>query len=292
VVETSPTERPELFWATVGGMGLTGVVLEADLALRPIAASSLLVDTDRAADLDEVLALMADDRRFHYSVAWIDLMARGRHLGRSVLTRGDFAPDGGLDYRASVVVTAPPVPVGFVNQASIRAFNEAWFRKAPKRRRDERQSIPTFFHPLDMIGRWNRMYGPRGFLQWQPVVPLGREDVLRAIVERFAAASVPTFVNVLKRFGPGNPGPLSFPLEGWTLSLDIPATAKQLAPLLDELDLLVADAGGRVYLAKDSRLRAELLPVMYPRLDEWRAVRDDVDPKHRFQSDLARRLKL
>jgi len=297
VATCSPTERPELFWATAGGMGLAGVILDADVALSPIGSATLLVDTDQAADLDEVMALMADDGRYHYSVAWIDLLSTGRHLGRSVLTRGDFAAPalGDADpfaYAAAVRLTAPPVPSGLLNRTTIRAFNEAWFRKAPRRRRDERQSIATFFHPLDLVGQWNRLYGRRGFLQWQPVVPLGAEQLLRAIIERLAGAGVPTFLSVLKRFGPGNPGPLSFPMEGWTLSLDIPAGAKQLAPLLDELDVQVADAGGRVYLAKDSRLRPELVPVMYPRLDEWRAAREAADPQRRMQSDLARRLHL
>ena len=292
VTTCSAAEQPELFWATVGGMGLTGVVLDVDLALAPIGSSAVLVDTDRAADLDEVMALMAGDRDYHYSVAWIDLSAKGRHLGRSVLTRGDFAPSGSLAYDARVLASAPPVPASFVNRASIRAFNEVWFRKAPKRRRAERQSIPTFFHPLDMAGHWNRLYGPRGFLQWQPVIPLGAEDVLRAIVERIAHSGIPTFVNVLKRFGAANDGPLSFPIPGWTLSFDIPAGARDLPPLLDELDVLVADAGGRIYLAKDSRVRADLVPVMYPRLDEWREARDKADPDRVMQSDLARRLKL
>jgi decaprenylphospho-beta-D-ribofuranose 2-oxidase len=293
VVTCSATEEPELFWATVGGMGLTGVVLDVDLALKPIGCSSLLVDTDRADDIDEVMALMTEgDDRYRYSVAWIDLSAKGRQLGRSVLTRGDFAPSGSLDYSAKVIASAPPVPASLVNRATIRAFNEAWFRKAPKRRRDERQSIPTFFHPLDMAGHWNRLYGPRGFLQWQPALPLGAEDALRTIVERIAQSGIPTFVNVLKRFGPANDGPLSFPIEGWTLSFDIPTGARDLAPLLDELDVLVTDAGGRIYLAKDSRLRADLVPVMYPRLDEWRAARDRFDPKRVMQSDLARRLNL
>src|SRR4051794_2353076 len=220
VVTCSPVDEPDLFWATAGGMGLTGVVLDVDLALAPIGSSSLLVDTDRAADLDEVMALMADgDSRYRYSVAWIDLMATGKGLGRSVLTRGDFAPPAAgemdpLAYDARVLVQAPPVPVGLVNRASIMAFNEAWFRKAPRQRRDERQSIPTFFHPLDLLGRWNRMYGPRGFLQWQPVVPIGAEHVLTAIVEAIATSGTPTFVNVLKRFGPGNQAPLSFPMAG------------------------------------------------------------------------------
>jgi decaprenylphospho-beta-D-ribofuranose 2-oxidase len=167
-----------------------------------------------------------------------------------------------------------------------------WFRKAPARRRDELQTIPTFFHPLDMVGRWNRVYGPAGFLQWQFVVPFGAEATLRRVVEELSRSGCTSFLAVLKAFGESDPAPLSFPAPGWTLALDIPAGVPGLAPLLDRLDDQVAAVGGRVYLAKDSRMRAELVPAMYPRLAEWRAVCDRVDPEHRITSDLDRRLDL
>lgn len=301
-VQVSPTHDPELFWATAGGMGLTGVIIEAEVALTRIETSMLRVDTDRAPDLDAVLGLMSEgDAEYPYSVAWIDLAATGRHLGRSVLGRGRFARVedllgrmrlAPLAYGPSTRITAPPVPFSVLNRMSVRAFNEIWYRKSPTRRRGELQSIPQFFHPLDMIGAWNRLYGPNGFLQWQPVVPLGAEDLLRRIVERLAASGCASFLAVLKRFGAANPAPLSFPIEGWTLSLDIPAGARGLHERLDEMDRWVADAGGRVYLAKDSRLRAELVPVMYPRLEEWRAICQRVDPDGVLQSDQSRRLRL
>jgi decaprenylphospho-beta-D-ribofuranose 2-oxidase len=303
VVEIGPDLDAELFWATAGGMGLTGVVVDATFACPRVGSSRLLVDTDRAANLDAVVDLMATgDHAYDYSVAWIDLMATGAAMGRSVLTRGRFAASeeaaaagatDPFDYRAGVLVQAPPlVPPGLLNRWSIRAFNEVWFRKAPVRRRDELQTIPQFFHPLDMVGGWNRMYGPRGFLQWQFVVPFGAEEDLRRIVEELSSAGCTSFLAVLKRFGPGNAGPLSFPMEGWTLALDIPTGVPGLGPLLDRLDEVVVATGGRVYLAKDSRMRPELLSTMYPRLDEWRAVRHRVDPGGRLQSDMARRLRL
>ena len=294
----------DLFWATTGGMGLTGAILDVEVQLIRIASPALVVDTDRSADLDGVLALMEEgDDRYRYSVAWIDCLARGRHLGRSVLTRGDFAPaadgrpgDGrpgdGRAYDARVRVTAPPLfPSGVVNAWTMRAFNEAWYRKAPARRRGELQTIPQFFHPLDGVGGWNRLYGRRGFVQYQFVVPFGAENALRVAVERLSAAGAASALAVLKRFGPGSEGHLSFPAAGWTLALDLPVTPA-LGPLLDGLDEVVANAGGRVYLAKDSRLRPELVPVMYPRLGEWRAVRDRVDPRGVLASDLDRRLHL
>jgi decaprenylphospho-beta-D-ribofuranose 2-oxidase len=239
------------------------------------------------------MALMAEgDHRYHYSVAWIDCLARGRNLGRSILTRGDFADDGDLSYDASVIVDAPPVfPSGLVNPWTVRLFNEAWYRKAPRHRVGERQTIPQFFHPLDGVGHWNRLYGPRGFLQWQCVVPFGAEETLRRTIERLSAAGAGSPVTVLKRFGPADPGPLSFPAPGWTLALDL-AVVPGLNELLDELDDDIVGAGGRLYLAKDSRVRRELVPAMYPRLAEWRSVRDRVDPDGVLTSDLDRRLDL
>ena len=302
-VEVGPDLDPELFWATAGGMGLTGIVREATFRCKPIGSSRVLVDTDRCPDLDSLMALLLEEDEAHpYSVAWIDLVATGAAMGRSVLTRGRFAradelegeaADDPLAYHPLVLASAPPwAPEGLLNRLSIRAFNELWFRRAPERRRDEVQSIGQFWYPLDLVRGWNRLYGTPGFVQWQCVLPDGAEDVLRRVVERIATSGSSSFLAVLKRFGPANPGPLSFPDQGWTLALDIPVTGFDLGSLLDELDGTVADAGGRIYLAKDGRLRPELLPTMYPRLDEWRAVRDRVDPDGVLRSDLSVRLGL
>jgi decaprenylphospho-beta-D-ribofuranose 2-oxidase len=298
----TPDGTPAEFWATCGGMGLTGPVLEATLALRPIASSRLAVDTDRLEDLDHLLAHLRDGQARHrYSVAWIDLLAGGASLGRSVLTQGDFAPADALPRRLAAEPLAydprPPVPVppgppGLLNRASVRAFNELWFRKAPKQRRGELQAIPTFFHPLDLLAGWNRLYGPHGFVQWQCQLPFGAEAALQTCVEALSGEGTASFLAVLKTLGPADPGPLSFPDEGWTLALDVPAGSVEVGALLRRLDHVVADAGGRAYLAKDSHLDPALVPVMYPRLDEWRAVRDRMDPDRRFQSDLAARLEL
>lgn len=296
----SPTKDPDVFWATLGGLGLTGVVVAADIALVPVESSRLLVDTSRIPDIDALVAAMVEaDRTATYSVAWIDLMAGGSRLGRSVLTTADFAPadavsgDDPLAYRARSPLTVPPwVPRGLLRPAAVRAFNEAWFRRAPRHRRAELQTISRFFHPLDGVRDWNRVYGRDGFLQWQMVVPDGAEATLRRIVERISDSSAPSFLAVLKRLGPENAGPLSFPMKGWTLAADFPAAPPELPGLLDELDRQVVEAGGRIYLAKDGRLDPALVPLMYPRLQQWREVQHRVDPDSRWQSDMGRRLGL
>ncbi|CAL9482506.1 FAD-binding protein [Streptomyces sp. enrichment culture] len=294
-----------LFDATAGGMGLTGVILTATLRLQPVETALMSVDTERADDLDDLMArLTATDHRYRYSVAWIDLLARGRATGRAVLTRGDHAPLDALParsrarraplaFRTSRLPATPDfLPGGLLGRTSVGLFNEVWYRKAPRCSRGRLQRISTFFHPLDGVPHWNRVYGRGGFVQYQFVVGHGREEALRRIVGRISGRRCPSFLAVLKRFGAADPGWLSFPVPGWTLALDIPARLPGLGAFLDELDEEVAHAGGRVYLAKDSRLRPELLAAMYPRLDDFRALRAELDPRGVFVSDLARRLAL
>jgi decaprenylphospho-beta-D-ribofuranose 2-oxidase len=303
IVRIGPDRDAPLFWATVGGMGLTGVILSATFSLLPIATSLMSVDTDRLADLDALMAAMSDgDDDYRYSVAWLDPLAKGGALGRAVLTRGDHARIEQLDakrlidplaYAPRQLGAVPPLvpPRGVINHATVTAFNEVWFRKAPARRRDELQSIATFFHPLDMVGAWNRVYGRRGMVQYQFVVPLGEEAAMRTVIERLSASGAPSFLTVLKRFGAGNAAPLSFPAPGWTLAIDVPV-ADGLRDLLHQLDEVVLAAGGRHYLAKDAHTTADAIARGYPRLAEWKAVRHSVDPAGVWQSDLSRRLGL
>ncbi|MER6095296.1 FAD-binding oxidoreductase [Streptomyces sp. NPDC001728] len=294
-----------LFDATTGGMGLTGVILSATLRLLPVETSYVSVDTERARDLDDLMArLTATDHRYRYSVAWIDLLARGSATGRAVLTRGDHTPYDALPrrhrarraplaFRPGRLPAPPPyVPGGLLGRGSVGLFNEFWYRRAPRRSTGAVQSLSAFFHPLDGIPHWNRIYGREGFVQYQFVVPYGREEALRRVVRRIADRGCPSFLAVLKRFGAGDPGWLSFPLPGWTLALDLPTGLPGLGAFLDALDEEVVGAGGRVYLAKDSRVRPETLAAMYPRLDAFRALRAELDPRSVFTSDLARRLDL
>lgn len=302
VADVGPDNNPALFWATIGGMGLTGIVLSATIRLIPIETSRMSVDTDRLPDLDSLLAAMSSgDDNYRYSVAWVDLLARGKSLGRSVLTRGDHAVaaqlsprDDAFAYDPRHLVSVPPFapPTGVLSYPAVAAFNELWYRKAPRHREQEVQNIATFFHPLDGVGSWNRLYGARGMVQYQFVVPMDRDDVLRNAVQLLSAARVACFLAIIKRFGPGNPAPLSFPIPGWTLTLDASSAASGLPELFAQLDELVLEAGGRHYFAKDAHIGPEAVRRGYPRLAEWRATRDAVDPQRKWQSDLARRLGL
>jgi decaprenylphospho-beta-D-ribofuranose 2-oxidase len=302
IVSVSPERDPNLFWATAGGMGLTGVVTGAKLRLIPIETSWMQVDGQRFTRLEDLMSTMeSTDDQYRYSVAWLDCL--GRHHGgiRSVLTRGDHAPSDALPERLrarSREVPGPPklrvprpVPGRLVNRMSVWALNEAWFRVSSTSLGVIRP-LSSFFHPLDGVESWNLLYGPHGFVQYQFVVPPPRRDIVEDAVGAIATSGLPSFLAVLKRFGPGTPGPLSFSQEGWTLALDFPLGPPHLPGLLDRLDELVGGAGGRVYLAKDARLRPELVEVMYPRLGELHAVARRVDPHAVLASDLSRRLGL
>ncbi|MFF9348169.1 FAD-binding protein [Streptomyces sp. NPDC014734] len=299
------TVRPgtDLFDATAGGLGLTGVILSAALRLHPVTSGWMSVDTERAVDLDDLLARLASgDHRYRYSTAWVDLLARGRSTGRAVLTRGEHTPRYALpaharrtpfDFRPALWPAAPVlVPSGPLGRASVALLNEVRYRRAPDYRVNGLQRLSAFFHPLDGAPHRNRLYGRAGFVRYQFVVGHGQEEALRRIVRRISHRRCSSPLASLKRFGTGDPGWLSFPVPGWTLALDLPAGLPGLGRFLDSLDEEVAGAGGRVCLAKDSRLRPEMLAAMYPRLDAFRALRAELDPSGAFRSDLSRRLSL
>lgn len=299
VLLVSPSHEPDLFWATVGGMGLTGFVTSATIQLLRIETDQVLVDTERFDGLDQVLAAMSErDHLYRYSVAWVDCMTRGSKMGRSILTRANHAALGDLD---AVTLAAPrdakavvpfDAPSGLLNPFSVRLFNELWFRSAPRSREREPQGLSSFFHPLDGVRDWNRLYGRRGFVQYQFCVPDEASDAIGDAITRLSSSGVASFLAVLKRFGPANASPLSFPIPGWTLALDLPVGAGALPDVLDDLDAMVLAAGGRIYFAKDARLAPEHVRAMYPRLDDFLAVKQRVDPENQMTSDLARRLQL
>ena len=265
IIELSPENNPAWFWATVGGMGLTGIVLRATVALLPIESSRVRVETERLPNFDAVCEAMGSDGvddDYRYSVCWVDLLATGSSMGRGVLTRGDHA---------SASEVSKGEPLAYDPHLSVSA--PGWV-------------------PNGLLNKWNRLYGAQGFIQYQFIVPLDRTDVLRAVIEKFSRAGVASFLAVLKRMGPQNAAPMSFPTEGWTLTLDMAAGIKGLAELLADVDSMVLDAGGRHYLAKDSHVSPSAVRRGYPRLAEWQTIRNEMDPTGLWNSDLSRRLDL
>ncbi|MBV9940765.1 MAG: FAD-binding oxidoreductase [Solirubrobacterales bacterium] len=284
------------FAATLGGMGLTGVILWARIRLRAVSSPFLAVDTDRVDDLDGALAALRAPGGPH-RVAWLDLL--GPRPGRGIVTRAEHLPGAdvpaGARGAATVAAraTVPPWwPSTLLVPRAVAAFNEFRFRRAPRRERGRVEPIGRHMFPLDALAAWPRLYGRSGFVQYQLVVPYGAESMLNAVIDQLRRASVPAYLTVLKDFGPANDAPLSFPLAGWTVAFDLPRAAPGIAPALDRCDALVAQAGGRVYLSKDARMRPDALRAMYPRLEEWRAVRDRADPDGVWRSDLALRTGL
>jgi decaprenylphospho-beta-D-ribofuranose 2-oxidase len=286
----------ELFQATIGGMGLTGVILWARLALRRVGSSLLSVDSDRGADLDQVLDLLRAPGGPH-RVAWLDLL--GSRPGRGIVTRAEHV-DGGeslLSTRARPTVASRAIvperwPGGILRVSTASVFNEIRYRRAPRRERGRLESLGPHMFPLDALEAWPRLYGRQGLVQYQLVVPPEQDRVLWSVIDCLRKARIPCFLAVLKDFGPANGAPLSFPIEGWTLALDLPRAAPGLERALERCDELVAEARGRVYLTKDSRMKPATVAAMYPRLGEWQAVRDAADPFGVWRSDLGLRTGL
>ena len=300
VHEVGPDSDSELFWASAGGMGLTGVITRAVVTMRRVETAWMRVDTERHNDIDSLMAgLERVDHHNRYSVAWVDCAAVGPRLGRGILDAGDHAAISELSAKRKADPLAPPrrrsltvprlVPPRIMNLFTVSAFNEAWFRKSPSRTGQLRH-LGGFFHPLDAVSNWNLLYGRRGFVQYQFAVGDEHHDVVPRAIELLHKAGAPCTLAVLKRFGPASPGPLSFPIPGWTLALDLPVGPPGLRPALRRLDDIVAGVGGRIYLAKDARLEPSSFAAMYPRLAEFNTVRRRVDPEGLLQSDLARRV--
>jgi decaprenylphospho-beta-D-ribofuranose 2-oxidase len=296
MVKLEPGSEGRLFEATLGGMGLTGVILWARIALSRVEGPLLSVDVNRVETLDDAFVELATSGGA-YRVAWLDLL--GSPLGRAIVTRAEHIPAQSsqrtcpADATVCARATVPERwPGGLLRAGTVRALNELRLRRAPRRGAVLVQAFGAHMFPLDSLGAWPRLYGRRGLVQYQFVVPCGKDHVLHAVIGQLRRARVPCFLAVLKDFGVANDAPLSFPLAGWTLALDLPRAAPGLDAALDRCDELVAAAGGRVYLTKDSRLKPDVLRAMYPRLEEWRSTRDRVDPERLWRSDLAVRTRL
>ncbi len=288
VLTLSRELHPELFHATCGGMGLTGLILSATLHLRPIGSSLIDETTLKMESLDQVLAAFEEHASTTYSVAWIDCLARGGNLGRSLLMLGEHLPEGELVAAPDSALPVPlEPPAMLLNHYTVAAFNQLYYHRIRGCRL--RRTIPyaPFFYPLDSLSDWNRMYGRPGFVQYQFVVPEARS--LRIILEQIANSGRGSFLAVLKAFGEGNNNLLSFPRSGYTLALDFKAEPEIFA-LLNRLDHLVLEHGGRLYLAKDARMSAVTFRASYPRWGEMVELRERYHASGRFLSSQAKRL--
>lgn len=295
-VVCSPTVERELFLATVGGMGLTGLIVEVTLRLRPIETPWIVLETEPVDSLTAMLdRLHAASQEWPYTVGWIDSFALGPALGRGILMRGRHATRAEAGAQGPRPLRGWRVPFDapgwLLNERLMRAFNWLYHRSHGRRPRRQLVSYESFFYPLDAIRDWNRMYGKRGFLQYQCVLPRAAgAAAVSVVLERLAIAEAASFLSVIKDCGPASEAYLSFPLEGTTLALDLPYRGSRTEALIHELNALVIGAGGRVYLGKDAVTRPEDFARMMPRLPEWRAVRDRWDPARRFGSAQSARL--
>ena len=306
VLHLEPTgETAELFWATVGGMGLTGIILRARIQMTFTETAYFIADTDRTDTLDETIALHSDgsEVNYTYSSAWFDAISAPPKTGRSTISRGslatldqlkEYAPKLAKDplkFKAPQLMTVPDIfPSWTMNKLSLMAIGEAYYLMGSPSRNDVK-NLTQFYQPLDLIGEWNRGYGKAGFLQYQFVVPTDAVEPFKDIIYDIQASGHYTALNVFKLFGEGNQAPLSYPMKGWNVCVDFPIRPG-LNEFLDRLDDQVMQFGGRLYLAKESRTSAEKFHKMYPELPGWLKTRRDIDPTGVFASDMSRRLEL
>lgn len=304
VVTCSRHENVGLFQATLGGMGLTGVIRAVTLDLMPVTSAWLRAETRPAPTLDAALDELEAAQDWPYSVAWIDVLAGGAKRGRALVYRGRHLAADELTgaaretplatHRGGGPTVPDAVPSAAMNTTSLRLFNALTYARCAAAGGGVGQAhYDSFFFPLDRLRQWNRLYGPRGFVQYQCVLPAGASRAgLTALLDRIGGSGQAAFLAVLKRMGPGRPErPLSFPMDGDTLALDFPLKRGTLA-LLDELDAITADHGGRVYLAKDARTASTRLAQGYPGLDGFRALRREIGAAGRLESALSRRLNI
>jgi FAD/FMN-containing dehydrogenase len=286
----SADANPALYTATIGGLGLTGLILWAEIRLRRLEGSGIVEERIRFGGLDEFFAIAADDANHEYTVAWVDCLRGGRRLGRGVYMRGAHTDVPG-DWRPLAVEPTLRVPRdapnALLNRATLSTFNLLYYRATPRASSRRRVSFGAFFFPLDAIGDWNRLYGPRGFLQYQCVVPdTAGGEAIREILARVAGSRESAGLGVLKRFGGlRSPGLLSFPQPGITLSIDFAFRGRSTLELLEGLDAVVRQAGGAVYPAKDARMSVESFRTFFP---GWETFVSRMDP--RFSSSFWRRV--
>jgi FAD/FMN-containing dehydrogenase len=283
----------ELFQATCGGMGLTGIILDAEIGLKKINSAFISQTTIKTANLRETFAAFNEYAASPYSVAWIDCLAKGPDSGRSILMTGDFANDGNLNYKPKMKLNIPcNFPAFALNKISVSSFNKLFYACAPTGVSQQKVDFNKFFYPLDAINNWNRIYGANGFTQYQFILPgLDCHEGLQEILTTIAGSGKGSFLAVLKLYGKTNDNYLSFPLEGYSLALDF-KIEPELFSLLDRLDEIVLRHKGRIYLAKDARISREAFEQGYPSIELFRSFRRQHGMTDKFSSLQSRRLGL
>lgn len=274
IYRCSRTENPDFFYATCGGMGLTGLIIKVAFRLKPVNSCYINQITYKAKNLEHLFELFQNNAHIPYSVAWIDCLTTGTFMGRSLFMAGDHANDNILSYYSKKQVNMPVnLPSFFINSWSVRAFNFLYYHRIRQDSIENKVDFNTFFYPLDAIDNWNRMYGKNGFTQYQFVLPKETSlSGLRKILSKISDSGLGSFLAVLKLFGKSNKNWLSFPQEGYTLALDMKIEPK-LFPLLDQLDEIVAEYGGKIYLAKDVRMSKKIFQKGYLMLDKFKEFR-------------------
>jgi decaprenylphospho-beta-D-ribofuranose 2-oxidase len=292
MVTTSPNELPDLFHATCGGMGLTGVILTASIQLVPIKSAYIKQKTIKVGALEEVCEAFEEHGESTYSVAWIDCLATGKYLGRSVLMVGEHAEIGKLELTIEDPINIPiHTPAALLNSLTMRAFNHAYYAKA-NHLKTQTVSLLPYFYPLDAIGGWNKLYGKAGFVQYQFVLPKTDGVAnMRTILTQIALSGAGSFLAVFKQFGAANQNLLSFPIDGYTLALDFKVSLANFA-VLQKLDELVMSMGGRVYLTKDALMQEKTFKTTYPHWQSFEAVREKYGAIGKFASAQSKRLGL
>lgn len=293
VIICSRENNPDLFHATCGGMGLTGIITEATFKLKPITSSYINQKVVKAKNLGTTLELFEQYKDVTYSVAWIDCLSTGDKLGRSLLMLGEHADKGELDTHNDSLFNMPcDMPSFLLNKYTIQSFNSVYYNKQLKEEVNNTIHYDPFFYPLDGINNWNRMYGRNGFTQYQFVIPreAGKEG-LTEILEVIAESKQGSFLAVLKAFGEGNQNLLSFPMEGYTLALDFKLNHK-LFVLLDRLDIIVSKYGGRLYLSKDVRMSKEMFRIGYPQWKTFQELRKEYSADELYHSLQSKRIGL
>lgn len=292
-VECSTDNNSDLFNATCGGQGLTGIVLNAELQMKKIQSSQLATTTIKTFGLQETFAAFESRQQASYSVAWIDCMATGNKLGRSLLTTGEFLNDNTFSYKPKKTFSVPFYFPSFVlNKWFVKLFNILYFNKVRKQVTQAISDIDSFFYPLDAISQWNKIYGKKGFVQYQFILPLSSSfEGIKEALELISSSGRGSFLAVLKLYGKENQNYLSFPMEGYSLALDFKLD-DSLFDFLNELDEIVVKHKGRVYLAKDARMSAKIFEKGYPKLNKFKQVRNKFDPNKQFSSSQSSRLGL